>query len=236
MGLRNYSSCLELTKLENGRFTGRLSIVDFPPGDLEVRLRDSTVEFFVANTSSSTGTPANGRKTTGLATATSGSAGGRMLVSPVLDGAGRLNKSRKSSGGELTKVGQLDLPIYVNPDTVRVDIDGAGSSVTVTGMTKGYLDRDRGARSSLSLTQLLAVGLDSATSMLGGMGGGSVPSNGLHFATPPPRRNRIINARIFSRLQFNKRSSSATTAPSSSGDPTPEDPLRIAGRLRSHTT
>lgn len=235
MGLRNYSSCLELTKLENGRFTGRLSIVDFPQGDLEVRLRDSTVEFFIANAPSGTSTPANGRKTAGLATAISGSAGGRLLLSPILDGAGRLSKSRKSSGGELTKVGQLDLPIYVNPDTVRVDVDGAGSSVTVTGMTKGYLDRDRGARSALSLTQLLAVGLDSATSTLGGMGG-LVPSNGLHFATPPPRRSRIINARIFSRLQFNKRSSSATTAPSTSGDPTPEDPLRTAGRLRSHTT
>jgi hypothetical protein len=47
-GLRNYNSCLELTKLENGCFNGRLSIADFPPGDIEVRLRENTVEFFVA--------------------------------------------------------------------------------------------------------------------------------------------------------------------------------------------
>jgi hypothetical protein len=136
-------------------------------------------------------------------------------------------KSRRCCG-ELTRVGRLDLPIYVNPDTVRVDVDGASSSVTVSGMTKGYLDR--GARSSLLLSQLLTIGVDSGA--LNGM-------TGITTATPsaPPRRCRIINPRIFSRLQFSKRSISITSpADPFSRDPTPEDPLHVAGRLRSHTT
>ena len=233
--MRNYSSSLELTKLENGQFVGRLPTTAFPLGDIEVRLKENTLEFFIAlgsGVSSATTT----MTTAGSCTSKSGGGtaainwkvpvnnnnGNGRVLSPVIgSGTSRLAKQRKS--GEMAKVGELNLPIYVNPATVQVELNTSDDSITIGGMMKGYLDT---SRSSLTLLH---------NTVIGGPGSSScgISTNASLNTTP---KKRMINPRIFSRLQFSKRSSSTTSPAASRSINLSDDLLQGCGRLRSHTT